>query len=313
MIYIPNFFFPDERTEEEFLNPRDLSPFDSPDESPRRDFSVKYHRGSFYPFRVLTKNKLEFLRFESVTVLCGKNGCGKTTALNIIAEKLHLQRDSLFNSGRYFPNYLERCKHDALIRSLPIGSRIIVSDDVFEYSMKRRVYNQYQHETRESLELRHEYLIEKSEPNLQSLDDYERWSERREAMKSRVNYINKRLDDEKQERSNGETALSYFLERMDGEGLYLLDEPENSLSVENQIALAEYIELSARFYGCQFIIASHSPIFLSIKDAAVYDFDSCPVKAKKWTELEGVRALFDFFENRRREFKEGVDQSVPFK
>ena len=39
--------------------------------------------------------------------LVGVNGCGKTTALNIIAEKLRLKRDSLFNSGRFLNDYLD--------------------------------------------------------------------------------------------------------------------------------------------------------------------------------------------------------------
>ena len=46
------------------------------------------------------------------------------------------------------------------------------------------------------------------------------------------------------ENSNGESAFRYFTERIDRRGLYLLDEPENSLSPQRQIELIEYIELS---------------------------------------------------------------------
>lgn len=38
-------------------------------------------------------------------------------------------------------------------------------------------------------------------------------------------------------------------------GLYLLDEPENSLSPEKQQELVRFLEDSARFFGCQFVIA----------------------------------------------------------
>ena len=59
--------------------------------------------------------------------------------------------------------------------------------------------------------------------------------------------------------SNGETALEYFDSKLKNDTLYCLDEPENSLSLENQMKLVEYIESSAHWFNCQFIIATHSP------------------------------------------------------
>lgn len=63
--------------------------------------------------------------------------------------------------------------------------------------------------------------------------------------------------------SNGETAMRFFIDRIDEDAVYFLDDPENSLSVEFQIELAEYIEATGRATRSQFIIATHSPIFLS--------------------------------------------------
>ena len=60
-------------------------------------------------------------------------------------------------------------------------------------------------------------------------------------------------------RSNGESALAVFSERIREDALYLLDEPENSLSPERQLELARFLHDSARFYNCQFVIATHSP------------------------------------------------------
>ena len=45
--------------------------------------------------------------------------------------------------------------------------------------------------------------------------------------------------------SNGETSLQYFEEYLKPNALYLLDEPEVSLSPENQVALAEEINKMA--------------------------------------------------------------------
>ena len=103
-------------------------------------------------------------------------------------------------------------------------------------------------------------------------------------------------------RSNGESTLAVFSERIREDALYLLDEPENSLSIAFQMELSKYISDSARHFGCQFIMATHSPVLLSIKDALIYDLDETPVETKKWTELDNVRRYFNFFEEHRSEF-----------
>lgn len=90
---------------------------------------------------------------------------------------------------------------------------------------------------------------------------------------------------------------------MEQEALYILDEPENSLSIEKLLNLKEFIESSARFFNCQFIIATHSPVLLSIRNAKIYDMDSYPVKVQNWTDLANVRKYFDFFMEHKEEFK----------
>ena len=54
-------------------------------------------RSAFFRKKGLTQ-----LDFEDITLLCGGNGTGKTTALNIIAEKLKLTRASLYNRSCFF-------------------------------------------------------------------------------------------------------------------------------------------------------------------------------------------------------------------
>ena len=67
--------------------------------------------------------------------------------------------------------------------------------------------------------------------------------------------------------SNGETTIQYFEEYLQPDALYLLDEPEVSLSPANQVALAEEINKMARLLECQFIIATHSPFMLGTLNA----------------------------------------------
>ena len=104
------------------------------------------------------------------------------------------------------------------------------------------------------------------------------------------------------EQSNGESAFYYFTHKIGENGLYLLDEPENSLSPEKQRELVKFMEDSARFFGCQFIIATHSPFLLSMRGAKIYDLSGDPVRVCRWTELEHVRTYYDFFREHEAEF-----------
>jgi len=120
-----------------------------------------------------------------------------------------------------------------------------------------------------------------ADTTLHGLDDYERWkrvSDARNRKKSQSQFIRSHLVRNIQERSNGESSLSLFVDSITDDALYLLDEPENSLSPSNQLELKYFIEDSVRNHGCQFIISTHSPFLLSLKGARIYDIDSNPVK-----------------------------------
>ena len=102
--------------------------------------------------------------------------------------------------------------------------------------------------------------------------------------------------------SNGESAFRFFTNKIGENGLYLLDEPENSLSPERQMELCGFLEDSARFFGCQFVISTHSPFLLSMRGAKIYDLDADPVCTSRWTELPAVRAYYDFFKQHTAAF-----------
>ena len=63
-----------------------------------------------------------------------------------------------------------------------------------------------------------------------------------------------------------------------------------------------FLEDAVRFFGCQFVISTHSPFLLSMKGARIYDLDEDPVDVKKWTQLENVRAYYQFFKEHEDEF-----------
>lgn len=281
-----------------------LSRFAFPDDEKEFDFLLTVKRkcyNSFYPFKVLSARGLLELELEPVTILYGGNGSGKTTALNVMAEALKLQRDSRYNRSRFFEDYIALCTHE-LRGEIPERSRVITSDDVFDFMLNLRAVNAGVDEKRE--ELFQEYLDAKySDFHFRTMEDYDRLKTVNMARSNtQSRYVRKKLMGNLPEHSNGESAFLYFTQRIEEDGLYLLDEPENSLSPARQQELCQFIEDSARFFHCQFLIATHSPFLLAMRGAKVYDLDANPVTIRRWTELPAVRAYYDFFQAHAKEF-----------
>ena len=116
-------------------------------------------------------------------------------------------------------------------------------------------------------------------------------------------FIKSRIEKNEREFSNGQTSLDFFDKELQDGKLYLLDEPENSLSPKFQIELIQLINELSRFFKCQFIIATHSPFLLSIQDAKIYDLDTIPVTTKNWYELENMKIYYNFFKENKSNFE----------
>ena len=266
-------------------------------------FLMNQHRTCYngvYPYKIFSKKGMKEVVFSPITIFYGGNGSGKTTLLNIIAEKTGVIRHSAFGGSAFFKNYVSGCSFQGA--TIPLDGQILTSDDVFDYLLNVRYLNDGIDTRRE--ELFEDYLSRKyAHHQLKSLEDYENWKESYDAKsKSQSQFVKERLMRNVDMYSNGESAMKYFVDHISENALYLLDEPENSLSIALQQELAQYISDSARFYGCQFILSTHSPILLSIENAVIYDLDSNPAAIRNWTELENVRRYFDFFEGHRNEF-----------
>jgi predicted ATPase len=281
-----------------------LNGFTFPNEDMEFNFFINVKRtcyDSYYPFKILSKHQFERVEFEPITVFYGGNGSGKSTALNVIAEKLTISRDSIYNKSNFFPEYVNMC-YMSIIRNIPDNSRIITSDDVFDYMLNIRNLNEGIDEKREKLF--EEYLDTKySRFQMNSISDYEQLKKvNLTRSKTQSRFVRNKLMSNVREYSNGESAYRYFIEKIDENGLYILDEPENSLSPQRQMELMSFIEEAARFLNCQFIISTHSPFLLAMRGAKIYDLDEDPVDVKRWTELENVRTYYDFFKSHEKEF-----------
>ena len=266
---------------------------------------------SFYPCEIFPEKGLERLEFDTVTILYGGNGSGKSTALNIMAAKLGLLRDIPFNPTHFFNQYVERTKFNdsrySDLKGIPEGSRILCSEDVFDKTLSIRTLNHDINGHRE--EIAQEWIDVQyhggGQRRMTSIHgpEYEAYKRtQRMKKKSMSSVIRSEVGLNVVTGSNGENALDFFTAKIQSGALYLLDEPENSLSAKWQVKLAEFLEGMARFERCQFVIATHSPFLLGLHGAKIYDLDTVGVPVRKWTELENVREYFEFFQSRAGEF-----------
>lgn len=256
---------------------------------------------NIYPYNVFVDKNERVLVFNSpITVLYGNNASGKSTMLNIMANRLQLEGQEYATSNRYgktlyFSQFVEECSYTLgetddgkAQKKLPQKSRYIKSEDIL-YEIKKIQQEQvledgyiYEH-IRRGMPREQRESFRNSKATWQQLEN--------------IKFAQEKY-------SNGETTLQMLDDYIEPDALYLLDEPEVSLSPANQTALAERLNQMARFLGCQFIISTHSPFMLGTLYAKIYNLDSRDLEEARWTELENVRYFYDFFERHKGEFQE---------
>ena len=173
MQYLDSFTLPTASAEEDyFLNfPPELE-------------MLCYSHESIYPFKIFPQKQFSHIKFEPITIFYGGNGSGKSTLLNLIAQKTGVDRGAPFNHTPFFDEYLRFCDFELTFGGkLPSGSRIITSDDVFDFLLDLRMLNDGVDRRRE--ELFGEYIEAKKDTYLlRSLEDYEEFKRRNEAKRS---------------------------------------------------------------------------------------------------------------------------------
>lgn len=96
--------------------------------------------------------------------------------------------------------------------------------------------------------------------------------------------------------SHGESVLGVLQSRILPQGLYLLDEPETPLSPLRQLALLSLLKRAVA-EGCQFLIATHSPILMAFPDARLLWFEDDRVETRAYASIEHVALTRDFLAN----------------
>lgn len=104
------------------------------------------------------------------------------------------------------------------------------------------------------------------------------------------------------EQSHGESFLALATNRFEGNGLYILDEPESALSPQRLMSLLVVIDELVK-NNSQFIIATHSPILMAYPDAEILEFSERGIHKVGYRETEHYKITKQFIDTPERMIK----------
>lgn len=196
---------------------------------------------------------------NSITVITGENGSGKSTLLEALAVKLGCNPEG---GGRNF-HFETEATHSGLYENLKLSKGYRKEKDLFFYRAET-FYN--------------------LNTEVRRLDEAPSFD-----AKISTYYGGKDLH----ALSHGEAMQALYNYRFKPNGLYLLDEPEASLSPTRQLAfIIRIVELARQ--GAQFIIATHSPLLMFTPGSQVLAIDNgtlSPINAENSMAVSVYKAV----------------------
>lgn len=211
------------------------------------------------------RNFQEIIFHPSVTYIVGENGMGKSTLLEGIAIALGFNPEG----GTLNFNFSSYDSHSNLDEYLQIVKGVNRAKDSFFFRAET-FYN--------------------IATNIEELD-----KEPFSGSKIIDSYGGKSLH----EQSHGESFFAAFMERFQGNGLYILDEPEAALSPLRQMSMLARINDLVN-QGSQFIISTHSPIIMAYPNAKIIQLTENGMSDSKLEDTNHYSIMKQFFEDKDR-------------
>lgn len=247
-----------------------------------------------YPFNIPLIKNFDKLMFENaVTIFVGENGTGKSTLLEAIAaaagsitvgaESVEIDRE--LEPARQLANSLK------LIWRIKTNKGFFLrAEDFLSYAKKLG-------RLKEDMEEEISY----AESRYNDRSTYAK-SLAQLPYRNSIAALDSMYDGELNARSHGESFLKLFQSRLVANGLYILDEPETPLSPMNQFTLMSLIKETTN-QGCQFIVATHSPILMAFPQADIYSFDDASIEKVSFNEIEHIKFMKAFLNNTEKFIK----------
>ena len=244
-----------------------------------------------FPFTLpFVKPDLAIAFDAPVTLLVGDNGSGKSTFLEALACAIgastigsaSVLNDPTLAAVRVFAEHLKLVWSKRTRRGF-----FLRSEDFFGFA-KQMI--QIQADMRQELQ-----TIEKTYQNRSPLARSLAELPYRNELGAMQRAYGESLD----HYSHGEAFFRLFQERLTGEGVYLLDEPEAPLSPTRQLAFLTLLKQAIERNG-QCIIATHSPILMAYPNATILLFEGDTIRRVAYDEVEHVSLTRAFLNDPQR-------------
>ena len=204
-----------------------------------------------YPFNIPSiKGGLELKLNSFITFLVGENGSGKSTLLEALADKIGFNPEGGSRNSNYAYQYTET----ELAWAMKLAWMPKVTTGFF---MRAESFFNYA-----------SYLDELAKEDGRAFNTYG----------------GKSLH----EQSHGESFLSLFTNHFE-KGIFILDEPEAALSPQRMLVFMGILHRMAKSGDAQFIIATHSPILLTLPGAVIYQLDENGISRVTYEETSHFR------------------------
>lgn len=236
-----------------------------------------------FPWTVpLVRGLTELTLTAPVTFLVGENGSGKSTLIEgmaagmgaVAAGSHDIARDPSLEAARDFATGFH------FIRRRHARTRLFLrAEDVFGYTGRLAAEMQGLHAEEAAL--------------AETLPEGAGRDRATGMMRGERLALARRYGADPDARSHGETFLALLQTRLRPGGLYFLDEPETPLSPTRQLALLAILAERVG-EGCQFVVATHSPILMALPGAAILCAEEGALRSAEWNEIEHVRVTRAF-------------------
>lgn len=214
-----------------------------------------------YPFHLPAIRSLERLELHpAVTFFIGENGSGKSTLLEALAVKLGFNAEGGSRDHQVSVRATHSQLHEFIVteRSLshPTDGWFLRAESFYNVATESE-------------------LVEEEFP----MPPHLRFKA----------YGGKSLH----RQSHGESFLALLTNRLQGDGVYLFDEPEAALSPQRQLSVLTLLHRLV-YHRSQLVIATHSPILLAYPHARIYEFGPHGIRETRYEETEHFLITRDF-------------------
>ncbi|MBX9785275.1 MAG: AAA family ATPase [Chitinophagaceae bacterium] len=222
----------------------------------------------------------------AVTIFVGDNGTGKSTLLETIGATINLP---LIDGYNYNPQAgfeaalkLKKDVHIEWSRKTSSGF-FFRAEDFSDF-----INGVEQARNRIAADL-HELKGEVDDAIIEQMSN---------SMNFQLHNMRKNYGDDMQAYSHGEAYLKILYSRIQGKGIYLLDEPEAALSPLKQLSLISFILETVKTEQAQFFIATHSPLLMGIPGACIYEINEEEMRKVAYEDTEHYLITKNFLNNR---------------